>query len=110
MADSNLILLLQLLARNADVEHLIRRGLRYSQISRLLSKAIDQKLIRQGDDRLEITDSGSAYLKTATKKGLFRPGSIWISPEEESRIEQQPIDKIYLPKFSKSFFKVREAD
>lgn len=100
--ESNLILLLELVAKKADAEPLLKRGLAYPQISQLIAEAIRDGLMAQEEGGYVITQLGIAKVKgdKAQKKGR------WISPEDDSRIVSQPSDKVYLPKRRNSYFEV----
>lgn len=104
MSESNLILLLILIERKADTRALLRRGLRYQQISILLKSAIEDGFVKQVKDGLKLTKKGIVKMKQTL------PNGVYISAEEESRIESQTYDEIYLPKRKNSFFVKLEAD
>lgn len=110
MNDSNLSLLLQLIARGADLEALLRRGLRYPQISKLLAKAIEEDLIHEEEGTFVLTEKGKENMRSDTITGRPRTDGGWISFAEEFRIRPQGYDKVYLPEPRKSFFKTREVD
>ena len=110
MADSNLILLLQLIARKADVEPLIKRGLRYSQISQILATAIKEGLVQESDEKFTLTSAGFEKMRSYSHSGRPRADGGWMSPAEEFRIKSQSPNKVFLPEPRKSFFVTREAD
>jgi hypothetical protein len=97
MTDSKMILLLQLINSNSDVGPLVRIGLRYSQIARLLSQAIEEGYLIEEDDKLKLSEKGIFLMRSnRTEKRQRRDGG-WISPEEGSRRKQESRFKIYLP-------------
>jgi hypothetical protein len=102
--ESNLILLLQLIKAKADVEPLLKRGLTYMQISELITHCIEKKLIQQEDSGYSLTKSGILKMKADTQTGKPRKDGIWISPQEEFRIESRRSDEVYLPEMCNSFF------
>lgn len=102
--ESHIVLLLQLIANKAGARSLLRRGLTYVQISRLISYAADEGLIQQDGDGYSLTESGLARMKSDIVSGKLRRDGGWISPEEESRVATQPADEVYLPKMRKSYF------
>lgn len=104
IGESHLVLLLQLIARRSGAESLLRRGLTYLQISRLISDATDEGLIEQADDGYRLTESGQARIKNDVWSGKMRKDGGWISPEDESRVAVQTTDSVYLPKMRNSFF------
>ena len=105
MADSNLILLLQLINANADVDPLIRRGLRFLQISRMISDAVESGYIEEVEGKLLVTAKGHKLIKSYSSKGEIRRDGGWISYEDESRIDSIPINSPYLPGINNSYFK-----
>lgn len=104
MINSHMILLLQIIKSKADIEPMLKRGLRYSQISRLTQSAKDQGFIEESDEGLSITAKGLSMMRYDIQRGKFRKDGGWISPEEESRINSIGIDEVYLPTESKSYF------
>lgn len=110
MQKSHLLLLLRLVHAKADVEALLRQGLRFSQIASLISDTIEKGYILLIDGELTLTEEGMSKLKTDTITVRYRTDGGWISPAEEFRIRPQRYDKVYLPELRKSFFETREAD
>lgn len=104
IAESHLILLLQLIFAKADVDPLIRRGLTYLQISELITYCIDNKLIQQENGGYSLTESGFSRMEADSLTGKLRKDASWISPQEEFRIERIQPYKVYLPKLHNSFF------
>jgi hypothetical protein len=104
MVNSNIILLLQIINSKADIGPMLKKGLRYSQISRLTQSAKDQGFIVESDEGLSITAKGLSIMRYDIKRGKIRKDGGWISPEEESRIKSIGIDEVYLPTESKSHF------
>jgi len=110
MSDANLALLLQLVARGADLDSLLRRGLRYQQISRLLAEAIQDDLLHEEEGTFLLTEKGRKLMRSDALSGRTRTDGGWISSAEEFRITRQRYDKVYLPELRKSFFETREVD
>ncbi len=105
MSDTQLILLLQLVKANAGAEPLLKRGLRYSQIAKLLSIAFDNDYVKEVDNKLVITKKGANKLKEDSRKWKLRKDGGWISYEDESRVESIPINRPHLPDINNSYFK-----
>jgi hypothetical protein len=94
IAESNLILLMQIVKAGADVDALIRRGLRYSQVSYIIDKCTQKGYLTEKNNKLFLTPKGKEKLLESSKIG----DSPWISPEEESRYPKSDKFDIYLPK------------
>ena len=103
--NNNIQLLLRLINSNADVDALMRRGLRYSQIGALLENAVNEGLITDQEEGYKLTSKGKELMAYDISTKKMRRDGGWISPEDESRIDR--IDKfdIYLPDIENSHFK-----
>ena len=104
MVNSHMILLLQIIKNKADIEPIFKKGLRYSQISRLLQSAKNQGFIEESEEGLSVTAKGLSIMRYDIRRGKFRKDGGWISPEEESRIKSIGIDAVYLPTESNSHY------
>jgi hypothetical protein len=107
MTESHMILLLQLIHTGGDVNSLLRRGLQFSNIAQLMSKAEADGLIKEEGDTLELTEAGFAKIKIGVESNKQRKDGGWISPLEEFRIDKLSIDDIYLPDSYTIFTKLR---
>jgi len=92
----NLKLLVQLLIANKGTDPLVKRGLLYSQIARLLTIAHENRLLSLSNESVEVTEEGREFLQT---HGESRPRSDggWISPQDSERIEKSADEDVYLP-------------
>ncbi len=97
MANSHLDLLLRLVYSDSGVEPLLKYGLTYSQIAKLIRKALEDGLITKTDSVLSVTPTGLEIMRLNESTGKKRKDGGWISPEEESRITILPVDGVYLP-------------
>jgi hypothetical protein len=97
MAESHIILLLQLIHTGGEVNSLLRRGLHFSQIAQLISDAESEGFVKEENDNLVLTDSGLEKMRASLEKDKKRTDGGWISPLDEFRIDKQSVDDIYLP-------------
>ena len=110
MSESELLLLLRIIATKAELEPLLRRGYRYAQISRLIQKALDEGFIKQDQEGLKLSSRGIDKLKLTQSRGSLFPDGGWITAAEDFRREQKSPDEVYLPSIGKSVFNIRETD
>jgi len=97
MTSTNLILLLQLINARADVDSLLRRGLRYSQISLFVTQATKDGLIQHTDGKPVLTKKGYEIMRIDSHSGELRSDGGWISFAEWARKKKLKIDEIFLP-------------
>ena len=104
MAEKFTTLLLQIINAKADVNALLKRGVRYSQIAKLIADALSREFIREGEKGFEVTEKGIQKIRADAESGVYRKDGGWITKEEESKIEKIDIYDIYLPSKSNSNF------
>jgi hypothetical protein len=97
MADSHMVLLLQLIHSGGEVDSLLRRGLQFSQIAQMMSEAESEGLVKEENENLVLTDAGLAKMRTNLENQAQREDGGWISPLDEFRINKISTDDIYLP-------------
>ncbi|MEK0224379.1 winged helix-turn-helix domain-containing protein [Bacillus proteolyticus] len=96
MTEKYIILLLQLVKTNGSVSSLLDLGLEYSQIATYINFLAENDLVTSNDaGKLEITKLGLEKLKKLTK---IENHNLWISPQNEFKIEKRNKFDIYLPK------------
>lgn len=97
VADSHLVLLLQLIYAGADVGALLRRGLEFSQIAQLINEAIAGQLAEETNKGLILTDAGVDKLRSGASDDIIRRNGNWISPLDEFRIDKIDLTDVFLP-------------
>jgi hypothetical protein len=99
MKNRELYFLLEVVYRRGDARRLIHEGLDYKQIGELTSKAILDGLV-SFDDRgeLDLTTSGFERYKSDREHFKRTDKSLWIEPQEKSKIRQIDKNDIYLPR------------
>jgi hypothetical protein len=97
MSDSNLVLLLQLIFAGAEVNSLMARGLKFSQIAMLLDAGLQQGLIMETEDSLRLTSEGIEKMRSGLRDARIRRDGGWISPLDNFKIEKLALDDVYLP-------------
>ena len=104
--ESNLVLLLNLIRARASLSALVQRGLRYSQIAALMSRAQELGLTTVDDSSgdVSLTELGIARLRTDMTTGRKLPHGGFISPKDEARLDKLAMEEVYLPPRRKSFF------
>ncbi|QWH98164.1 winged helix-turn-helix domain-containing protein [Bacillus mycoides] len=96
MTEKYIILLLQLIKTNGSVSSLLDLGLEYSQIATYINYLVENKLVTSNDaGKLELTKLGLEKLLKLTK---VKNHNLWISPQNEFKIEKMNKFDIYLPK------------
>ncbi|KXY46890.1 winged helix-turn-helix domain-containing protein [Bacillus sp. FSL M7-1020] len=96
MTEKYIILLLQLVKTNGSVSSLLDLGLEYSQIAIYINYLVEENLATSNNDgKLELTELGLEKLKKLTK---IENNNLWISPQNEFKIEKMNKFDIYLPK------------
>jgi hypothetical protein len=106
MAESHMVLLLQLIHSGGEVNSLLRRGLQFSQIAQLMSEAELEGLVKEENDKLILTDTGLEKMRTNLENQAQRGDGGWISPLDEFRINKIPVDDIYLPSWYTAFIEL----
>lgn len=98
VAESHIILLLQLIYAGADVDALLERGLEFSQIAEMISSLIEEEFIEETNSELKVTKLGLERITKGIKKLNIKGG--WISPLDQYRIEKLDKEDVYLPWFN----------
>jgi hypothetical protein len=109
ISESHLILLLQLIYSGADVDALLKRGLQYSQIAKLLDEAIEKQFVEESDTDIVITPIGLEKIKTGAKDNTVRKTGGWISPLDEYRVEKIDLNDIFLPCLGSVHFDIAKS-
>jgi hypothetical protein len=107
MSDYYLCMLLQLVNASADTASLLKQGLTYSQISRLIIRALSEGLV--ADDEvagLTLTAKGSELIGLKKNLKSTRLKVNWISHDEISRIQKLSNEDIFLPNLESSFYTI----
>jgi hypothetical protein len=107
--NSHLRLLLQLVNSNADISHLLKSGLTYSQIAELFGEAIRNGLIihagfKTNGNNFFVTDQGNKLLSNSESSAILGVQGRWISPDERNKCAQIELDDVFLPKEKHSYF------
>jgi hypothetical protein len=96
-ADSNLLLLLQLIKHDGTISMLLKRGLEYSQIAHLILKVKEDKLIEERKGKLIVIDKGELKIDNLNRKYGRKGHEAWISPAVEYRVPKIDPSAVYLP-------------
>ena len=105
MGDYYLRLLMQLVHANADTASLVKQGLTYSQISKLIVSAISEGYIYETEHAgLLLTDKGLSFVGLKKLTGKTRNIANWISIDKSSKIDKLSTDDVFLPNLENSFF------
>lgn len=91
--------ILHIIHHRLSVDSLLELGLEYSQITKLLSEALENGLIEDKDEEgLNLTETGIGVMNKLNSEFYPDNHQTWVLPSEENRIPK--IDKfdIYLPR------------
>lgn len=98
---SNELLLLKIIDANSRIALLLDRGLSPAQIAMIIQEQKSKGNIIVSNDRLELTDSGKAFLNENLKKMFPRKKERWIIPQEHLYLPPLSRKVIVLPKSGK---------
>lgn len=87
--------LIRLIFAKAELSELIKSGLRYSQISQLLEKAIELEYIESKEGGFIVTNKGLSLIHK--KSSSDHTGRGWLRPLEDRKTEKIDLMSIYLP-------------
>lgn len=98
MTSNHLSTLLQLINDQKDTGLLIKRGLTYAQIAKLISSAIDEGYLVETDTfAIVLTAKGIGEIGNNSKPVSASNKKKWIAPANDNRIDKLNVTDIFLP-------------
>jgi len=97
MNQKHLYLILKSIENNSSINLLRREGLSFSQISTLLSKAINDNYIKYAEEIIVLSEKGKQKFSDLANHYKETDKDLWIEKEKSSQISKIEIDSIFLP-------------
>lgn len=103
MSDNHLKSLLMIVQNNEDTAILLKQGLTYVQISKLINNAIaDGSIEETANFELALTRKGLEIIEGMCKHRPSSKQAEWIRPDEKYKVDKIGVDDIYLPTIEES--------
>lgn len=93
----HIILIFQIIHARGNIVTLLRIGLDYSDISKIITYLKEKEYVKYEDGKLKITPSGFDIFVKLNTELKRRKSEIWISPDFMRRIDKRKKYDIYLP-------------
>lgn len=91
------ILMLSIIENSGNIRKLLRANLSYREISELMNKLVQDKLLTYVGTKIVLTEKGKKDLKNYNHLIKKTIKENWIEPENKSRVKKYERNFIYLP-------------
>lgn len=103
MTDPHLKLLLKIISNDTDTSLLMKQGLTYAQISKLINNSISDGYLEETDDlELTLTQKGLDVLEDTSSHLCGSKKQNWICRDEQHKIDKRNVEDIFLPTLEES--------